>query len=175
MLQENMRVKGASKEEKDFADYLIRIGEGTEETHPEVGQDMVKIPDHLKSKSENLNQFVEEIFPNLANVVSDGLKNQLNDPNWSDWLMNRAILAPTNADCEEINQLCINKLEGQMMIYRSADKCRHEKDTINFTQDYLHSIKVSGIPNHVLVLKPGAPIMLLRNLDPSKGHVNGAR
>ena len=34
---------------------------------------------------------------------------------------------------------------------------------------------MSSMPPHKLVLKPAAPIMLLRNLDPKSGHVNGAR
>ncbi|KAL0745140.1 hypothetical protein Bca101_100997 [Brassica carinata] len=43
-----------------------------------------------------------------------------------------------------------------------------------YTQ-YLNSIKVSGLPNHVLKLKIGTPIMLLRNIDPIGGLCNGRR
>lgn len=44
-----------------------------------------------------------------------------------------------------------------------------------YTQEYLNSIKVSGLPNHVLKLKIGTPIMLLRNIDPIGGLCNGTR
>lgn len=44
-----------------------------------------------------------------------------------------------------------------------------------FTPDFLSSIKISGLPNHCLRLKIGAPVMLLRNLDPKGGLCNGTR
>lgn len=48
-------------------------------------------------------------------------------------------------------------------------------DDMVYTQEYLNSIKVSGLPNHVLKLKSGTPIMLLRNIDPDAGLCNGTR
>ncbi|XP_020881833.1 ATP-dependent DNA helicase PIF1-like [Arabidopsis lyrata subsp. lyrata] len=44
-----------------------------------------------------------------------------------------------------------------------------------FTPDFLNSIKLSGLPNHSLSLKIGAPVMLLRNIDPKNGLCNGTR
>ncbi len=34
-------------------------------------------------------------------------------------------------------------------------------------------MEISGLPDHVIALKVNTPIMLLRNLDPQRGHVNG--
>ena len=36
-------------------------------------------------------------------------------------------------------------------------------------------IKVSGLPNHSLRLKIGCPVMLLRNINPNEGLMNGTR
>ena len=41
--------------------------------------------------------------------------------------------------------------------------------------DYLNTIDVNSMPPHLLQLKKGVPIMLIRNLDSTRGHVNGTR
>ncbi|XP_020985767.1 LOW QUALITY PROTEIN: uncharacterized protein LOC107461290 [Arachis duranensis] len=43
------------------------------------------------------------------------------------------------------------------------------------TPEFINTIKCSGVPNHVLKLKVGIPIMLLRNIDHSAGLCNGTR
>lgn len=44
-----------------------------------------------------------------------------------------------------------------------------------FTPDFLNNVKLSGLPNHSLRLKVGCPVMLLRNIDPRGGLMNGTR
>jgi len=44
-----------------------------------------------------------------------------------------------------------------------------------YTTEVLNSIKGSGLPNHSIRLKVGAPVMLLRNIDKSLGLCNGTR
>ena len=44
-----------------------------------------------------------------------------------------------------------------------------------YTQEVLNSLDPSGFPLHTLELKNGAPLMLLRNLDPIHGLYNGTR
>ena len=44
-----------------------------------------------------------------------------------------------------------------------------------YPTEFLNTIELQGIPPHNLELKLGAVIMLLRNLNPSEGHVNGTR
>ena len=61
-LTENMRLKGVGPEIKEFSEYLVRIGEGKEPTHPEIGEDMIKIRDEHKSSAKNLTEFCDEIY-----------------------------------------------------------------------------------------------------------------
>ena len=41
--------------------------------------------------------------------------------------------------------------------------------------EFLHTLTVSGMPPHLLKLKEGMPVMLLRNMDPSNGLAIGTR
>jgi len=41
--------------------------------------------------------------------------------------------------------------------------------------ELLHLLKISGLPNHCLKLKVGAPVILLINLKQSIGLCNGTR
>ncbi|XP_035831966.1 uncharacterized protein LOC110870312 [Helianthus annuus] len=44
-----------------------------------------------------------------------------------------------------------------------------------YSPDVLNGLKISGLPNHRLVLKVGVPVMLLRNIDQQNGLCNGTR
>ena len=65
-------------------------------------------------------------------------------------------------------------------MYRSVDSICNS--TVNYESmvsmypiENLNTIRESGIPNHELELKVGAPIILMRNLAPNKGLCNGTR
>ena len=59
---------------------------------------------------------------------------------------------------------------------RSADSKIIEDGGVDiYPTEYLNSVDVSNLPPHELDLKVGAPVILLRNLDPSAGMCNGTR
>lgn len=96
------------------------------------------------------------------------------------YLRDRAILTPLNEYVEVINREALKRLPGKSKIYTSCDTiCKgsatsHATETL-YPTEYLNSLKFSGMPNHQIELKIGAPIMLLRNLNPKKGLCNGTR
>ena len=49
-------------EEKEFHEWLLRVGDGREETYPEIGEDMIKIPKKLKPKSKTQGNFAKKYF-----------------------------------------------------------------------------------------------------------------
>ena len=45
----------------------------------------------------------------------------------------------------------------------------------SFPEELLNKQDLNEMPPHILHLKVGAPIMLMRNLDQKRGHCNGTR
>ena len=68
---------------------------------------------------------------------------------------------------------------GEEKIFLSSDSIdASDRFSVNdqaLTPDFLNRIKASGLPNHSLRLKVGCPVMLLRNIDPVGGLMNGTR
>src|SRR2546421_5514615 len=77
----NMRALLGSKENKqdqeEFMDYLLRIGEGKEKTVinslwcENVETDLIEINNKMLSKSTDLDEFIDEVYPNISNVMED--------------------------------------------------------------------------------------------------------
>ena len=161
-LTRNMRVeqKGESKE---FSDLLLKIGDGKIMENKEMGENIVKLPEDLFIDSQRGDDLVAHIFPDFENKFGD-----------VSWVRNRAILCPTNEECKYINSILLDLLPGEGTVYKSCDSVS-EHEAHMYPTEFLNTIELQGIPPHYLELKPGAVIILLRNLNPSEGHVNGTR
>ena len=57
----------------------------------------------------------------------------------------------------------------------SSDELINADDFQRYNTEYLNSLAPSGLPTHRIFLKPGMPIMLMRNLNPKMGLCNGTR
>ena len=165
-LKENMRVKNAALDDKEYAEYLMKVGEGDIETFPEIGPDMIQIDPQMKSRCTKLSEFCKSIFCNLKKIVNDGIKQRAIDPDWSEReVMDKAIICPKNTHVDKINFLLMQEIDGEEFVLKSADKVLNETEAIKFPQEWLNDQNPSGTPPHRLVLKRGAPVMLLRNLE----------
>ena len=98
---------------------------------------------------------ISNVFPNLETRFKD-----LN------WLSERAILAPKNVMVNSINHKLLSKIPGQERKYKSVDTAIDVNDATAYPVEFLNTLDPSGFPPHILSLKEGAPIMLLRNLRP---------
>ncbi|XP_074277124.1 uncharacterized protein LOC141600773 [Silene latifolia] len=113
--------------------------------------------------------------------IGDGLADGENDRElWNpDYLQERAILAPTHEIVEAVNDYVLSKIDEDEVIYLSFDEVSNDDigmgDSDLHSTEYLNSIKFSGLPNHQLKLKVGDMVMLLRNIDQSRGLCNGTR
>ena len=150
---------------KQFADDLEKIGDGTYPINQDIGSDMIKIPSNWLSKASNLEEFIEEAFPNLAYNYNN-----------SELMKGRAILTPKNIDANKINKLILEKMPGEIEAsYRSIDRNLAEPNTFQWGEEVLNSLDPNGLPPHILHLKKHAIIMVLRNIDPYEGVCNGTR
>ena len=93
----------------------------------------------------------------------------------TNWLEGRLILATTNKEVSMINEMVTNMLPGTGEVFRSADQLENSDDLLRFNVEYLNSLTPNGFPPHNLLLKPGMPLMLLRNINPMKGLCNGTK
>ena len=96
------------------------------------------------------------------------------------YLRYRAILTPRNEHVEHVNLAFVERLEGEVKVYHSCGSvCKgfsnSDADEVLYPAEYLNAFKFSGIPNHEVHVKFGAPIMLLRNINAKKGLCNGTR
>ncbi|KAL0704043.1 hypothetical protein Bca4012_070468 [Brassica carinata] len=68
---------------------------------------------------------------------------------------------------------------GEEKIYNNADSIDpSDTGAVNneaLSADFVNTIKVPGLPNHSLRLKVGCPVMVLRNIAPTDGLMNGTR
>ena len=63
-----------------------------------------------------------------------------------------------------------------MISKRSADSIAPGDDSAtHYPEEFLNTINMSGMPAHLLQMKIGCPMMLLRNLSPRDGMCNGTR
>lgn len=85
----------------------------------------------------------------------------------------------TSQNFDDINGKALGKFPGIETVYPSADSAVTEGgadgNDIHHPLEYLNSINASGLPLAKLKLKIGAPIMILRNIDPRNGICNGTR
>ena len=84
------------------------------------------------------------------------------------WLSQRCILPPLNETIRSINTKLVEQLPGQGVEYRSIDTVPDETQAAQFPVKFLNTLEMSGLPSHKLLLKAGAPIIIMRSLDPSK-------
>jgi hypothetical protein len=120
----------------------------------------------LASTLFNRKNLIDAIYPGIGDVGVGTSR---------EYLSKCFILVPCNEEVLRFYSANLDRLPKDKMEYLSADQADDVEATQTIPMEFLHSIEVSGFPSHKLCLKVGAPIMLLRNLNPSKGLCNGMR
>nr|KAJ0204239.1 hypothetical protein LSAT_V11C500252930 [Lactuca sativa] len=168
-LTKNMRLTVGSdtsviQKTMDFAKWLLDIGEGKLGGSND-GKMIIDIPNDLliNDPYDPIGSLLEFVYPLILEASSI-----------LEYFQERAILAPKNEVVGKINDRLLALFSGDEVEYLSLDKlCESEFvhdhfDANLYSPDVLNGLKVSGLPNHKLVLKIGVPVMLLRNIDKKK-------
>ena len=80
-------------------------------------------------------------------------------------------------DALQLNNKIMSLIPGQITEYKSVDSIEtdDEDQIVNYPTEFINRLNVSGLPPHKLQLKVGAIVVLIRNLNPKKGLLNGTR
>ena len=164
-----MRVRSSGDAELEaFDKWTLSIGDGVS-----TDED-IRIPEHMVTEilpntpaaslqeEESMKKFCRQVFPNIETNISQ-----------PGWLEGRSILTPTNNEVSTINLMMQQWIPGNVTKLYSADTLENPNDAFRFNTEYLNTLQPNGFPEHMLTLKPGLPLMLLRNVNPNKDCVMG--
>jgi hypothetical protein len=159
-LHENMRLQGDGVNVQ-FAEWLTGLSRNPAMAGP------ITLPPYLP-RASTLADLSEAVFPRAE------LANASRDP---DFFAHRAILAIRNDQLPPVNEMLMHHLPGEQRTYYSVDSAINDAGEIaqEATSEFLRTVDVPGIPPSVLSLKVGAPVMLMRNMNPRVGLCNGTR
>ena len=167
-LSQNMRVQrlissggdvDRIRELDEYSKWLLSIGNGTV---PTVGNGLIEVPQHMVCQTP------EE----LNGKVYDNFDTEFSDVNY---LKDRLIMSPVNEIIQERNFNMVKRLPNEMIVSYSRDECVDDDHAVTYEVDTLNKLNPSGIPPHRLPLAKDCCIILIRNLNPKRGHVNGIR
>lgn len=144
-----------------FASQLLDVGNG--KIVMDVTTGLITLPSDFCVIVESKEDLISSVYPNI-------LQNHKNH----EWLSERAILAAKNKDVGDINIDILNKITGETKTYKSIDCVMDPDEVVNYPTEFLNSLDLPGTPPHILQLKIGVPIIVLRNLNQPK-LCNGTR
>ena len=167
-LQQSHDFQNDSLKQREFAEFLLNIGNGRYPINPGT-ENMITLPTDIVIPKSNLTDLIDFVYPNL--VENSGSV---------DYMVGKAILTPKNTDVNIISDMVIGRLPGETRIYSSIDfidptEETHTQQSQVYSPEFLRSLRISDLPPGELKLKLGVPIILLRNLNPSEGLCNGTR
>lgn len=161
-LTQNMRLRN-DPSSADFAQWLLDVGHGR--NSDDDGK--VKLPASMKIA--NIDALMDFIYPDIETTP----------PPPPEYFAKRSILSARNTDVDEINAQILARMSGVERVYVSADSVLDTNGTedpdTDIPPEFLRSIQSSELPPGELHVKPGCPLILLRNLTPARGLCNGTR
>eukprot|EP00794_Sanderia_malayensis_P002095 gene2095-biopygen1879 len=135
---------------------------------PYDDEDQISLPQQICIKS--LENLMNSIYPQAESADA----HLLLDPNT---MSERCCLTPKNEFSHHINELILQRLPTPRKQYLSIDRVETDdpEEAAAYPMEFLNAQTPGGMPLHSLQLKVGTTIILLRNINPTKGLCNGTR
>jgi hypothetical protein len=151
----------------EFYKFQLKLGEAKLPTDKfKDNNEAIVIPSRYVSKRKKIKGFIKETLGDFSTYDVD-------KPN--DSLLQNCILTPKNKNVHIINKLALDSFPGDLHTSTSINELCDEEKCFDYPSEYLNSLQINGFPPHYLLLKIGAPVMVLRNLDSLNGICNGTR
>ena len=147
---------------RQWAGWLRRLGDG-ELIDDDGCVQLLSSQCRCLADSNDLDTMLSQVFERIA-----GLDEY-------DFWANRAVVAARHRTVDRLNQKMLDRLPAAEVTALSQDSQDNDNVAMVVPEEFLHRQQPAGMPPHKLRLKPGAVIMLLRNLKRDIGLVNGTR
>jgi ATP-dependent DNA helicase PIF1 len=165
-LRQNMRVL-AGPANLAFATWIRQM------SYDPMMYDCVTLPDVIRCVTQE-QELIDQVYPPELLKQPGCLPTLYKD---------RAILAVRNTDVDNLNNTILsnrfNALPGiYIQRFYSIDEPtidENDSQSNDFPPEFLNSQLPKGFPPHELRLQVGVPVMILRNIAPHEGLVNGTR
>ncbi|XP_062089709.1 uncharacterized protein LOC133796232 [Humulus lupulus] len=145
-----------------FSNYVLAVDNGLS---PNTKDEIIKIPNGMlvpyDDDKTSLDHLIKYVFHNIQEYSGN-----------MSTMMNQAILTPKNSFFNEIYALLIQRFPGEYQRYYSVDETIDKTEQL-VMEDFLNTLTPNRIPPHELLLKKNCPMMLLKNINPSKRLCNG--
>ncbi|MBW0548783.1 hypothetical protein O181_088498 [Austropuccinia psidii MF-1] len=161
---------GNTNDVNDFAGWLQRVGEGSLQESDISTLDVSSLNHFFNEKPQVVvERVIAFVYGDVGRIMSNGSSEDV-----AEYLEDRGIVTPLNMSVHDINTNLLQKIKQPKFISRSIDSVIEHSQN-NVPEEVLNAIQVPGFPLHVLELKVKIPVILLRNLNISKGLCNGTR
>ncbi len=177
-LTENMRLSRDARDSATHRDWLLRLGEGSLDGLPDLQAPSISLPSQLcMPDGQPLEALIDWTYPDVrgnADATASGVDVETADA----WFRERAILTPRNDEARQANDLILERLDPAtetLSLGHDSIKDPEGEDAASFPEEFLHTLQPGGFPPHALRLRRGAVVMILRNLDKTRGLCNGVR
>ncbi|XP_076909248.1 uncharacterized protein LOC143566415 [Bidens hawaiensis] len=154
------------EETKKFSKWPIGIGE-RKVGGPNEGTTKIELSDDLliEQCDDTIIKIIQFVYPDILNSSQDPT-----------YFQQRGLLASTNEVIHEINDHLLEFIPGDPVKYLSSapaaksDYTDGNADPTLYSTEILNGLKISGLPNHKLILKVSVPVMLLRNFNQKRAY-----